>query len=88
MMIAPQASTNDGLIEFVRWGPIGRIGLLRNFPTLFDGTHQNHPLYSRLAARTVEFSLDAPVDVMIDGEVFTLDCRRLDVLPAALDVLV
>ena len=24
MMIAPQASTNDGLIEYVRWGPIGR----------------------------------------------------------------
>ena len=80
--------TSDGLIEYVRWGPIGRLGLLRNFPTLFDGTHLAHPLASRRAAARIEFALDAPVDVMVDGEVFTLDCRRIDVLPGALDVMV
>jgi hypothetical protein len=26
-----------------------------------------------------------PVDVMIDGEVATLECRSLDILPAAVD---
>jgi diacylglycerol kinase (ATP) len=88
MMIAPKASTSDGLIEYVRWGPIGRLGLLRNFSTLFDGSHLAHPLASRRAAQRVEFALDAPVDVMVDGEVFTLDCRRIDVLPGALDVMV
>jgi diacylglycerol kinase (ATP) len=88
MMIAPQASTGDGLIEYVRWGPIGRLGLLRNLPKLFDGSHLKHPLASRRAARSIEFDLDAPVDVMIDGEVRTLLCRRVEVLPAALDVLV
>jgi YegS/Rv2252/BmrU family lipid kinase len=88
MMIAPKARTDDGLIEHVRWGPIGRLGLLRNFRTLFDGTHLDHPLASRRAAARIEFKLDAPVDVMVDGEVFTLDCRRIDVLPGALDVMV
>jgi diacylglycerol kinase (ATP) len=88
MMIAPRASTNDGLIEYVRWGPIGRIGLLRNFATLFDGSHMEHPLASCRAVRQVDFALDAPVDVMVDGEVLTLDCRRVSVLPGALDVLV
>jgi len=88
MMIAPKASTSDGLIEYVRWGPIGRIGLLRNFPRLFDGTHLAHPLASRRAARHVEFALDAPVDVMVDGEVLRLHCERVEVLPGALDVLV
>ncbi|MFZ0800223.1 MAG: diacylglycerol kinase family protein, partial [Terriglobales bacterium] len=29
MMIAPDAVTDDGLIEYVRWGPIGRLGLIR-----------------------------------------------------------
>jgi diacylglycerol kinase (ATP) len=88
MMIAPQAVTDDGLIEYVRWGPIGRAGLLRNFPTLFDGSHVAHPLASRSGVRAIEFALDAPVDVMVDGEVLTLDCRRIDVLHGALDVLV
>lgn len=88
MQIAPQASTCDGLIEYVRWGPIGRTGLLRNLPTLFDGTHIRHPLASRRSVRKIEFALDAPVDVMIDGEVLTLKCDSVEVLPGALDVLV
>ncbi|MGH9530033.1 MAG: diacylglycerol/lipid kinase family protein, partial [Terriglobales bacterium] len=88
MMIAPKAEIDDGLIEYVRWGPIGRVGLLRNLPTLYDGTHINHPLAERRAVKRVDFSLDGPVDVMIDGEVLTLQCKALDVLPLALNVVV
>ncbi len=88
MMIAPNAEINDGLIEYVRWGPIGRIGLIRNLPTLYDGTHILHPMAERHAARRIDFFLDAPVDVMVDGEVLTLQCQTLDVLPSALNVVV
>jgi diacylglycerol kinase (ATP) len=88
MMIAPKAEVNDGLIEFVRWGPIGRLGLIRNLPTLYDGTHINHPLAERRAARRIDFDLETPVDVMVDGEVLTLHCQSLDVLPSALNVVV
>jgi diacylglycerol kinase (ATP) len=88
MMIAPKAEVNDGLIEYVRWGPIGRIELVRKLPTLYDGTHINHPLAERYAAKRIEFELDAPVDVMVDGEVMTIQCQILDVLPSALNVVV
>lgn len=87
MMIAPQAQIDDGLIEYVRWGPIGRFGLIRNLPGLYDGTHVQHPLAERKAVRRIEFDLDAPIDVMVDGEVLTLHCEELDVLPAALNVV-
>jgi diacylglycerol kinase (ATP) len=87
MMIAPRAEIDDGLIEFVRWGPIGRVGLVRNLPRLYDGTHIEHPLAERRAVKRVQFVLDSPVDVMVDGEVLTLHCRELDVLPAALNVV-
>ena len=88
MMIAPTADTNDGLIEFVRWGPIGRIGLIRNLPGLYDGTHIQHPLAEVRRVHRIDFQLDGPVDVMIDGEVITLHCETLDVLPGALTVVV
>ena len=88
MMIAPTAETDDGLIEYVRWGPIGRIGLIRNLPGLYDGTHIQHPLAEVRKVSRVDFHLDAPVDVMIDGEVLTLHCQSLDVLPGALNVVV
>ena len=87
MMIAPNAEVNSGLIEYVRWGAIGRLGLIRNLPKLYDGTHIEHPMAERKAVRRVEFDLDAPVDLMVDGEVLTLQCEELDVLPAALDVV-
>ena len=88
MMIAPAAETDDGLIEYVRWGPIGRAGLIRNLPGLYDGTHIQHPLAEVRKVRRIDFHLDAPVDVMIDGEVLTLHCQTLDLLPGALNVVV
>jgi len=88
MMIAPKAEVSDGLIEYVRWGPIGRFGLIRNLPTLYDGTHIQHPLAERQAARSIEFYLEGPVDVMVDGEVLELHCQMLDILPSALNVVV
>lgn len=88
MMIAPQAQIDDGLVEYVRWGPIGRLGLIRNLPGLYDGTHIEHPLAECKRTARVEFNLDAPVDVMVDGEVLTLHCEELDVLPSALNVQV
>lgn len=87
MMIAPKAEVNSGLIEYVRWGAIGRLGLMWNLPKLYDGTHIEHRLAERKAVRRVEFALDSPVDLMVDGEVLTLHCEELDVLPGALDVV-
>lgn len=87
MMIAPKAEVDSGLIEYVRWGPIGRLGLMRNLPRLYDGTHIEHPLAERKAVKRIEFDLNAAVDVMVDGEVLTLHCEELDVLPGALRVV-
>ena len=87
MMIAPNAEINDGLVEYLRWGPIGRLALIRNLPGLYDGTHIEHPLAECQAVRRVEFNLVGPADVMVDGEVLTLHCEELDVLPAALNVV-
>jgi YegS/Rv2252/BmrU family lipid kinase len=88
MMIAPQASIDSGAIEYVHWGPIGRFGLVRNLATLFDGSHIRHPLASRRTAARIEFDLGTPVDVVVDGEVLTLEVESLEVLPSALDVMV
>jgi diacylglycerol kinase (ATP) len=88
MLIAPNADPSSGTIEFVRWGPIGRLGLLRMLPKLYDGTHIEHPLAERRSVRHVEFNLPTPVDVMIDGEVATLECRSLDVVPGVVDVFI
>jgi diacylglycerol kinase (ATP) len=88
MLIAPNADPSDGFIEFVRWGPIGRLGLIRMLPRLYDGTHIQHPLASRKPVKHVEFKFTLPVDVMVDGEIRSLKCKSLDILPSALDVYI
>jgi diacylglycerol kinase (ATP) len=88
MMIAPHASIDSGKIEYVHWGPIGRMGLIRNLSTLFDGSHSKHPLHSRRTAKRIEFDLKEPVDVVVDGEVLTLKVESLEIHPGALDVMV
>lgn len=88
MMIAPHAAIDSGKIEYVHWGPIGRLGLMRNLPTLFTGSHIRHPLASRRTATRIDFDLKNPVDVVVDGEVLTLEAESLEVLPGALDVMV
>jgi diacylglycerol kinase (ATP) len=88
MMIAPNAAIDSGTIEYVHWGPIGRLALLRNLSKLFDGSHIRHPLASRRTARRIEFEFDDPVDIVVDGEVLTLKVQSLEIIPGALDVMV
>lgn len=88
MMIAPHAAIDSGAIEYVHWGPIGRLGLVRTLPRLFDGSHMKHRLASRRTAARIEFELKGPVDVVVDGEVLTLEVESLEALPGALDVMV
>lgn len=88
MMIAPRADATDGLIECVRWSPVGRFRLLTLFPQLFTGEHINHRLASRGSARTVSFDIQQSVSCMVDGEILNLQPKSLEMLPAALDVIV
>lgn len=87
MMMAPEADTSDGKIALVRVQRMGRAELLRTFPRIFSGTHVNHPLISQCKVDHVDFALDHPVDVMVDGEVLTVTPERLEVLPSALEVM-
>lgn len=88
MMIAPKADPCDGTIEYVRWGPIGRVGLIWTLPRLFTGTHIEHRLASRAGVKRIDFQLDKPVNVMVDGESMRLQCQSLQILPGVLDVVV
>lgn len=88
MMMAPDASTSDGQIEVIRAGAMGRGDLLATFPKIFQGTHVHHPRVRTGRATRVEFLEPTPLDVMVDGEVLTVRPRVLEILPAALDVVI
>lgn len=86
MMMAPEADTADGLIDYIRVGELGRVDLLRTFPKIFSGKHTAHPAVRSAKVRAVEFEIDEPIDVMVDGEAEVVQPIALDVLPGALRV--
>lgn len=88
MMMAPGADTADGQVDIVIGKAMGRLRLLRAFPSIFSGTHVNQPIIECLRARTIEFDAAGPIDLMIDGEVERHRPRRLEVMPGAIDVSV
>jgi len=86
MIMAPDANTRDGLLDIIRVGRLGRIGLLRTFPKIFKGTHVDHPAVSCFQAPALDLEIDREIDCMIDGEMLRLNPTRLEVLPGAIDV--
>jgi diacylglycerol kinase (ATP) len=86
MAMAPNARIDDGLLDVVRVGPMGRARLLTAFPRIFAGSHLSMSEVSSVHARRVDFELAGTIDVLVDGEL--LRCRpvSLEVVPGALEV--
>ncbi len=87
MMMAPDADATDGWLDVVRMGPLKRGELVSAFPRIFKGTHRAMAQYEGTRAKRVALSLDGPVDVMVDGEVLSVQLEALEVLPGALQVV-
>jgi YegS/Rv2252/BmrU family lipid kinase len=88
MLMAPFADTADGKLDVIVAGAMGRLALLAAFPKIFSGSHVHLTSITCSQARCVEIDADAPMDLMIDGEVERHRPTRLEVLPAAIDVSV
>ena len=65
--ICPAADPTDGLLDIVVAGPMSRRTLMGIKPSVFLGTHVEHPLVTAYRARTVELAGE-PITVYADGE--------------------
>ncbi|MBL8675036.1 MAG: diacylglycerol kinase family lipid kinase [Rhodospirillales bacterium] len=87
MRLAPGALCDDGVLDYVEMGDLGRAEvLLKVLPTLFDGGHVAHPKVSMRRGRVFDFACDVETLVDLDGETVGNLPLRLTVLPRALTV--
>jgi YegS/Rv2252/BmrU family lipid kinase len=87
MMMAPRADPADGELDVIRVGAMGRLSFTATFPAIFAGTHVEHPQVEQSRARSITFEDAGRQDVMVDGEIMSLELRSLAVLPSALRIV-
>lgn len=86
-LIAPKARLDDGLLDVVLLKDISRIGLLRLFRTVFDGSHVRHPQVEYYQARSITVTESRPGRLIPDGEILGSTPARFDCLPGAISFL-
>lgn len=88
MRIAPGARPDDGLLDVVRLGALGRGELARWLPTVYWGGHLANPRIRTRRAARVRVDAGAPLPVQIDGELGAHTPLDVEIRPGALRLLV
>ncbi len=68
MIIAPDASLTDGLLDLVAVDDISRLELLQLFPKVYKGAHVGHRAVEIVRTTKVRISVDRPMNMFSDGE--------------------
>jgi len=88
MHIAPQAKLDDSLLDVVVVGDMGKFELLKELPTVYKGTHINHPKVRM--KRVSRITVESPERMLVyaDGELLGESPASFSVVPAALNLVV
>lgn len=88
MQVAPDASPDDGAFDVVIWRGYGLADFVFRARRLYDGSHVRMEGTRVLRARTIEADCDGVCLLDIDGEAPGRLPATIDLLPAALPLLV
>ena len=87
MLMAPKASLNDGLMDVVYVGDVGRLALLRLFAGLGKGDHVNSPDVGYVQARAACLDASGDHNLNINNKLKGRAPFRVAMLPGALKIL-
>jgi YegS/Rv2252/BmrU family lipid kinase len=87
LRMAPGASLDDGLLDVIVIGDVGRLELLVHLPLALFGRHLEHPKVIARRARTATITAAEPVPVQSDGELAGQLPAEFAVIPGALRLL-
>jgi len=88
MYMAPHARPDDGWLEVITAGDLGRLETLILLPRVFSGTHLRHRKVAHQPAGEVRVESEAPLAIHADGEMVGQVPAVFRVVPRAIEVIV
>ena len=88
MLVAPQAQSDDGQLDFTLIHHMSRLRVLHALPRLFDGSLLAHPRVQAWCGREAHLAAPPGTAIQADGELVGHAPVRFSVLPQALPVVV
>jgi diacylglycerol kinase family enzyme len=88
MMLAPDASPDDGQFEVVLIGDVGKVDFLTTAPKIYKGRHVRHPKVEVLRSTRVRVDAPETLPIELDGEQVGTTPATFEVVPGALRVRV
>ncbi len=82
--ICPQAEPDDGFLDVLVWGDVGKLDLALNLPRLYRGTHLGHRKVTVLRARRVHVEPERALPLELDGELPGTTPATFEIAPQAL----
>lgn len=88
MQVAPMASISDSMLDIILVKRLSKLSFLKAFPTVFKGAHIGHPAVETYRARTIRLDPQGTSPFLIDGELTPCQWAEIQILPAALKIIV
>ena len=88
MCIAPDAKPDDGLLDMVIFGDMGKSEMMKIWPMTYQGSHVNHHKVRLLQIRNAAIQCAEKLLVEADGELLGEGPVSFSVLPSALSIVV
>jgi len=87
MIIAPNATLDDGLLDSIMVGDITMYDLIKIRPKLYDGTHIDHVKFKETKVSEISIESEENLVIEADGDIVGEGPVSIKVVPSALNVL-
>jgi len=88
MLVAPDADTQDGLLDVMIIDDVNKLELLWSLPRIYKGTHLTHPKVIVRRLREIDLRTSLRMFIQADGELLGEAPAHFSMLPATLNIAV
>lgn len=87
MIIAPNATLDDGLLDSIMVGDISRFDMIKIRSKLYDGSHINHEKFNETKVSEISIESEETLIIEADGDIIGKSPVTIQVVPSALNVI-